>query len=661
MKSFAIICFVLLSSLGMKTYGQCEISPLTPLQGCAPYTVKLKAVNNYIGKTPVYYEWSWGDGNLSAGMTLNTVSHVFVHNGLYTVHLVMTFSDGSRCTTSLANHVKVYRLPDISGFTLLSASAQPFSKGGVKNKFCFKTPPDSQLHAPGTAGIARFIWNFGDGDTSHDASLCHTYDAVGQYIVSVQIFDSNGCSGYAVMQNRIFVYDLAYFRAELLNDGSHQFYNETDGNNLSFFWDFGNGHTSNDKNPNYYYPQDGTYNVCLSVHDTMTGERDTFCRTVTVPSECNVEFGRSYSADDIMKVSFHASMPKDSLTTIMWTFGKDTLYGREVEYTFPKTGKFPVCLFVKKGRCSMQKCVNIPVGYNLGGIVYGGYQLAEHAKIYLIKFDPSDSTLNLIDTTYLDTTSHYTFTELPAGKYLVKAALLPNDKLYSNYLPTYYDSALMWSDAISLDKGDMPFADIYLVRGNNPGGPGFIGGKVVQGANKKEGDPLEDIQITLLNDQEQPVTYAYSGADGSYSFDNMALGTYKIFAEVPGVIPVMGTITLTQNDPEVKEVEIKVQSQTTHSSIRKQGIRQPGSHLSFYPNPVSQSGTLILHSAKSREVTIEIYSVTGKRMISRNENIGSGANTIMIQTEGLGEGIYMLRAAAQDGEYQETISFSKVK
>jgi PKD repeat protein len=48
------------------------------------------------------------------------------------------------------------------------------------------------------------------------------------------------------------------------------------GNNYSYFWDFGDGNTSNLEFPTHTYAGVGPYQLCLTVTDT-SGCNDTFC------------------------------------------------------------------------------------------------------------------------------------------------------------------------------------------------------------------------------------------------------------------------------------------------------------------------------------------------------------------------------------------------
>ena len=127
----------------------------------------------------------------------------------------------------------------------------------------------------------------------------------------------------------------------------------------------------------------------------------------------------------------------------------------------------------------------------------------------MIEYDTIDGgTLTLVDTTSIGNSPaggiSYFFDNVPAGSYLVKAALSENSIGYENYLPTYHGDVLFWDDATYVDVPyDFFSADIHLIPGENPGGPGFIGGLVIEGANftgfadtrDGEGDPIANVQV----------------------------------------------------------------------------------------------------------------------------------------------------------------------
>jgi len=154
------------------------------------------------------------------------------------------------------------------------------------------------------------------------------------------------------------------------------------------------------------------------------------------------------------------------------------------------------------------------VTYSMEGTIYlRNGQLADEAKVYLIKYNAQQAALVAVDSFVISAANgngvaRYRFFGLPAGEYMVKAALLPTSAYYASYLPTYYIRSLHWSSATRINLPAPPQAyNIELVRGLNPGGPSFVPGPVANGANRYE--PLtEDADGVALSLYPNPAVDA---------------------------------------------------------------------------------------------------------------------------------------------------------
>ena len=57
-------------------------------------------------------------------------------------------------------------------------------------------------------------------------------------------------------------------------------YNTSTGNNLSYFWDFGDGNTSTQQYPQYTYSSPGPFQLCLTVTDSNTMCSSMYCDSI---------------------------------------------------------------------------------------------------------------------------------------------------------------------------------------------------------------------------------------------------------------------------------------------------------------------------------------------------------------------------------------------
>ncbi|MBS1586077.1 MAG: T9SS type A sorting domain-containing protein [Bacteroidetes bacterium] len=283
------------------------------------------------------------------------------------------------------------------------------------------------------------------------------------------------------------------------------------------------------------------------------------------------------------------------------------------------------------------------------------------AMVYLINqgYDSVNNThiLTAIDSTATDGAGHYSFS-VPASydTLLVKAAEQSFSPDYANYLPTYYTSSLMWSGATPVSPNTT--ADIQLIAGTNPGGPAFIAGDVLQGANKSTavGDPLNKRILILTTNTNVPVAYAYSNAAGHFSFPSLAYGTYKIFGDAPGKSNPALTITLDAQHQSISNIIFEEHSHIFDGHIATAVVNVKGnlSGISLFPNPAVDNINVMGLETVSGAKTITISSTTGATVYTHTFNNGEKA---VVPVSNLSKGIYMLNVNTVEG----TATFKVVK
>ena len=145
--------------------------------GCAPY--ELVIADQSVGATE--YQWTFGDGNHS---DLASPIHTYQNNGasseVYTVRQTVRNAQG--CVQVLERDVIVH--PRVTaGFT------------AVPDEGC---SPHSVNFTNSSYGAIRYEWDFGDGTSSTEISLAHTYpvNLTGnsiQYEVTLTAWSAEGC------------------------------------------------------------------------------------------------------------------------------------------------------------------------------------------------------------------------------------------------------------------------------------------------------------------------------------------------------------------------------------------------------------------------------------------------------------------------------------
>lgn len=295
------------------------------------------------------------------------------------------------------------------------------------------------------------------------------------------------------------------------------------------------------------------------------------------------------------------------------------------------------------------------------------YNGAKGAVVYLIEKCPdpvnNSYTLSLIDTVLTDTSGmyQYQYPSISQGcELLVKAAFLPSSPDYKKYLPSYNAyrsilissslSSLKWSGAVHV----LPFwgvsnSSVVLQAGNNPGGPAFIGGSVLQGANKSTapGDPLKARIILLTDMNDNPVDYTYSDASGQFGF-NVPYGSYKLFGDAWGKDNPALIVNVDANHAHVSNIRFHENSKEFKGEFTTgiAGINGKMAELSLYPNPVTDRVFINGSEQIDGEKTIVMTNVSGKVLFT---NTYEGHKKIQISTVDLAPGIYLVHLKTKTG------------
>lgn len=587
--------------------------------------------------TAAVYTWDFGDGQTAIGMGQ---SHNYASFGTYTVCLKVTTAG---CVDSVCQTVTTSLPPCPSSDSLFIAT--PVANGGV---FFISTIDSFFLY-----GANAITIKYGNGDSSY-LHYNHTYQypAGGTYSVCVT-YTSNYCSVTqcdTVVVNQCNVSTAIYANV----NGYAAYYNMENANPAwSYQWSFpgGSPSTSNSMAEYVLYAVPGTYITSVTI--TPPGcSPSSYIDTIIILDSCSAYFNYSTSGGASIWLtaadSFMITQPGHSYH---FNYGDGTT-GTGWSHTYASLGTYNVCLYVSTTTCADSFCrtVNLTAPSNvLSGRIYKGGNYACRGIAYLIEED-STGHLTAIDTFIFgtpDTCYAYFMFNVQPGTYYVKAALTTEDADYANYLPTYYGDELNWADATAVTDY-FNSNDINLIAGTNPGGPGFVGGYVSEGAglgvigNGEEravGDPIANVQVNLLTDNGAAVAYTYTDGNGRYTFGNLALGSYKIHAEILDKAPSSQVVTLTANNPSQDNVDVLVNSNSAVTGINDiADIKVDG----VFPNPVSENTTLQFTARQSASADMKITDMKGAVVMNKQIAITAGANKIDVNLSNHAAGVYHL-------------------
>ncbi len=126
---------------------------------------------------------------------------------------------------------------------------------------------DSSTLSAGT--ITNRLWDFGDGNTSSSVNPTHQYAQANTFNVSLTLTASSGCSTSITQTINITPKPFADFiLPNGCSDAVLSFSDQStiaSGNISDWLWNFGNGDSTTDQNPDYTFPDGGNFNVTLLV------------------------------------------------------------------------------------------------------------------------------------------------------------------------------------------------------------------------------------------------------------------------------------------------------------------------------------------------------------------------------------------------------------
>lgn len=281
------------------------------------------------------------------------------------------------------------------------------------------------------------------------------------------------------------------------------------------------------------------------------------------------------------------------------------------------------------------------------------YTPAYPAVVYLIERSLDSLTnsyiLTLIDSTNTTANGSYQFVYSSniSNPLLVKAALTTANSNYATVLPTYYDSSLTWNNALFVNGQST--VNVFMISGSNPGGPGFIGGSVLQGANKTTavGDPLNKRILILTDMTNHPIAYTYSDASGAFGFNNLAYGSYKIFGDAAGKTNPVLVVTISATQQSVSNVVFEENSTTFKGHIGTNSIDGLDFNNKFnvYPNPMSEQLTISKLDQIKGSKSIRLVSMNGAVVYHETTNNA----LISIPVQHLASGVYSLIINSEEG------------
>ncbi len=218
--------------------------PLTAYFPASEITITNNSPGGYTN-----YNWDFGDGDTSTNEQPG--SHTYADCGIYDI--VMS-ADNTWCSDTIQQTITVTAMQPEAAFSVDTTQSCVPVTINFENQSMF---------------IDTFEWDMGDGTIIYDSAFSYTYDTPGEYVVTLNT--TGYCNTFDSQDTTIYVYQSPVVNFEVIPDTIMLPGQPIHCSNLSsddadlFYWEFGDGGTSDEEDPIYFYTTPGTYDIKLTV------------------------------------------------------------------------------------------------------------------------------------------------------------------------------------------------------------------------------------------------------------------------------------------------------------------------------------------------------------------------------------------------------------
>jgi gliding motility-associated-like protein len=301
--------------------------------GCFPLRAQFTDLSTpSAGTSNTSWLWDFGDGTQS---TVQNPYHVYTNAGNYTVNVKVTNDKGCYAVSVKSPYIKV-SAGVTSSFTntVPAVCRSPYNISFINNS----TGP----------GTLTWLWDFGDGSTSTQASPVHTYTTPGNYSITLATTSSDGCSDTLQKTNAINIDSVSTdFTVPDTNcvNSTTIFQNISTPTPVSSKWNFGDGTTSNVIDATKIYSAPNTYTVTL--YNTYSFCRDSVKKTIKVAAQPKANFIADKTFKCQPDFNVHFTDQSTNAVSWLWNFGDSTTSTEQnPSHNYTAYGEYDVTLIV---------------------------------------------------------------------------------------------------------------------------------------------------------------------------------------------------------------------------------------------------------------------------------------------------------------------------
>jgi gliding motility-associated-like protein len=307
----------------------------SPLVACAKIPV---AFSENVKDSITRWIWKFGDGGTASEPNPN---YLYQDTGIFDVTLI-AFNNG--CSDTLIKEDYITILPPI-------ARAEVEKNCNQKYKRMFRG--ENSIKAD------TYHWDFGDGNTSNQKNITHTYSQPGNYQVKLKVTNNiTGCDHETSLLVRVIdeKADFEIMQGEICKNKIATFKSKGfDAANISgYLWDAGDGGSGDSSVLLHKYATSGTYQVKLMITD-LNGCQDSIVKTNAIRVNGPIA---AFTPEDAIVCYLSPAVMIDQSTDdgmhpiVSWTFNfgdnnTKTYLAAPFVYTYPKAAVYDITLTVK--------------------------------------------------------------------------------------------------------------------------------------------------------------------------------------------------------------------------------------------------------------------------------------------------------------------------
>lgn len=255
--------------------------------GCVPLTVDFTDTIAE-GKR---YVWTFGDGSADVVTTTASSSHTYNAVGNYRVRLISI--DSAKCNIADTAYTEIRVRTDKGVLDFATKKLLPCDTFNYQfQNISYVSPSSGRKFANNS-----FVWDFGDNSPRVVAgldSMRHAFPGPGVYKITLVLLDTNFCNAPDSIEKtlRIATNVKADFVTPARGCAPYKAsFDNTSSGGQQFFWDFGDGTTSQEVSPAHFYQTPGTYRIRLKAVDAGTcNVEDSTSFTITVSNKPAASF-----------------------------------------------------------------------------------------------------------------------------------------------------------------------------------------------------------------------------------------------------------------------------------------------------------------------------------------------------------------------------------